>query len=172
MEVARRFYGKLLPELGFASRKSQARISIPFIPPEATSPRSFSASPKIKVIGQTEHGVAFWADTREEVDRIAELMREAGGKTLEGPEICADYSPGLLRIFFDDPDGNKLEICCGKVRSLRNERISARSLGMSNPAHVPAILQEPRRHRYLKLIALLQIGKACCCFCLEFRCFS
>jgi uncharacterized membrane protein (DUF2068 family) len=29
---------------------------------------------------------------------------------------------------------------------------------VSNPAHVPAILQEPRRHRYLKLIALLKIG--------------
>jgi uncharacterized membrane protein (DUF2068 family) len=30
---------------------------------------------------------------------------------------------------------------------------------MSNPAHIPAILQEPRRHRYLKLIALFKIGK-------------
>src|SRR6266480_226645 len=30
---------------------------------------------------------------------------------------------------------------------------------MSNPAHVPAILQEPRRHRYLKLIALFKIAK-------------
>jgi uncharacterized membrane protein (DUF2068 family) len=30
---------------------------------------------------------------------------------------------------------------------------------MSNPAHEPAILQEPRRHRYLKLIALFEIGK-------------
>ena len=30
---------------------------------------------------------------------------------------------------------------------------------MSNPARVPAILQEPRRHRYLKLIALFKIAK-------------
>jgi uncharacterized membrane protein (DUF2068 family) len=30
---------------------------------------------------------------------------------------------------------------------------------MSNPAHEPAILREPRRHRYLKLIALFKIGK-------------
>ena len=30
---------------------------------------------------------------------------------------------------------------------------------MSLPAHVPAILQEPRQHRYLKLIALFKIGK-------------
>src|ERR1700756_35844 len=30
---------------------------------------------------------------------------------------------------------------------------------MSDPAHVPAILQEKRRHRYLKLIALFKIFK-------------
>jgi uncharacterized membrane protein (DUF2068 family) len=30
---------------------------------------------------------------------------------------------------------------------------------MNKPTHVPAILQEPRRHRYLKLIALFKIGK-------------
>jgi len=30
---------------------------------------------------------------------------------------------------------------------------------VSNPAHGPAILQEPRRHRYLKLIAFFKIGK-------------
>src|SRR6266705_1400160 len=30
---------------------------------------------------------------------------------------------------------------------------------MTKPAHEPAILQEPRRHRYLKLIALFKIGK-------------
>jgi len=30
---------------------------------------------------------------------------------------------------------------------------------VSKPAHEPAILQEPRRHRYLKLIALFKIGK-------------
>ena len=29
---------------------------------------------------------------------------------------------------------------------------------MSDPARVPAILQQPRRHRYLKLIALFKIG--------------
>src|SRR5438874_7071939 len=30
---------------------------------------------------------------------------------------------------------------------------------MGKPAHVPAILLEPRRHRYLKLIALFKISK-------------
>jgi len=46
------------------------------------------------------------------VDEIAKLVREAGGKNLEGPEICAEYSAGYYGFFFEDPDGNKLEICC------------------------------------------------------------
>jgi predicted lactoylglutathione lyase len=56
--------------------------------------------------------IAFWADTRREVDEIAKLVREAGGKKLEGPEVCKGYSPGYYAFFFEDPDGNKLEICC------------------------------------------------------------
>jgi len=56
--------------------------------------------------------IAFSADTREEVDRVAILVRDAGGKNLEGPEICKDCSPGYYAFFFEDPDGNKLEICC------------------------------------------------------------
>src|SRR5881398_4110743 len=51
------------------------------------------------------------------------------------------------------------KFAAGKVRSLRNDRGSTKSCRMSKPAHVPAILQEPRRHRYLKLIALFKIGK-------------
>src|SRR2546429_528994 len=56
--------------------------------------------------------ISFWGETRGEVDRIAKLVREIGGKNLEGPEICAEYSPGYYGFFFEDPDGNKLEICC------------------------------------------------------------
>src|SRR5205823_14078754 len=39
---------------------------------------------------------------------------------------------------------------------------------MSDPAHVPAILQEPRRHRYLKIIALFKIFKGVLLFLLGF----
>ncbi len=41
-----------------------------------------------------------------------DVVRQAGGQNLEGPEICAEYSPGYYAFFFEDPDGNKLEICC------------------------------------------------------------
>jgi uncharacterized membrane protein (DUF2068 family) len=41
-------------------------------------------------------------------------------------------------------------------------------LPMSDPTHVPAIVQEPRRHRYLKLIALFKISKGLLLFLLGF----
>ena len=56
--------------------------------------------------------IAFWAETREQVDRVAQVVREAGGQNLEGPQIWPEYSPGYYAFFFEDPDGNKLEICC------------------------------------------------------------
>jgi catechol 2,3-dioxygenase-like lactoylglutathione lyase family enzyme len=34
------------------------------------------------------------------------------GNSSRGPEICEGYSPGYYAFFFEDPDGNKLEICC------------------------------------------------------------
>jgi len=51
---------------------------------------------------------------------------------------------------------------------LQNEKISAKSSTMSDPAHVPAILQEPRRVRYLKIIALFKIAKGVLLFLLGF----
>jgi hypothetical protein len=43
---------------------------------------------------------------------VAKIVREAGGQNLEGPQIWPEYSPGYYALFFEDPDGNKLEICC------------------------------------------------------------
>jgi hypothetical protein len=42
---------------------------------------------------------------------MAKLAREIGARNLEGPELCAEYSPGYYAVFFEDLDGNKLEIC-------------------------------------------------------------
>src|SRR5581483_8596621 len=55
--------------------------------------------------------IAFWAENRAEVDRLARLARRLGAKNFEEPELCRGYSAGYYACFFDDPDGNKLEIC-------------------------------------------------------------
>jgi len=123
MEVARKFYREFLPQLGFVHERAEPA------PVTASSDQvggdfhtfySAGGDRTSKFFGFTKDQnhppngtrIAFWADTREEVDRLAELVREAGGKALEGPEICVDYSPGYYAFFFEDPDGNKLEICC------------------------------------------------------------
>jgi catechol 2,3-dioxygenase-like lactoylglutathione lyase family enzyme len=107
--AAQRFYAQVLPAIGFRVDKSGDRWGL------------FEAEGSVAVdfFGFTEEAdhrpngnrIAFWAPSREAVDRVGEVVRRAGGKDIEGPELCVEYSPGYYAIFFEDPDGNKLEVC-------------------------------------------------------------
>jgi catechol 2,3-dioxygenase-like lactoylglutathione lyase family enzyme len=55
--------------------------------------------------------IAFRADSREEVDRIAEVARSAGATEFEPPQDCPEYTEGYYAAFFADPDGNRYEVC-------------------------------------------------------------
>ena len=111
LKIARKFYGTLLPALGFACDRSDADWGT-FYSAGGDKPSEFFGFTEDRQHKPNGTRIAFWADTREEVDRIARLVREIGGINLEGPEVCADYSSGYYAFFFEDPDGNKLEICC------------------------------------------------------------
>jgi catechol 2,3-dioxygenase-like lactoylglutathione lyase family enzyme len=111
MKVAKEFYGKFLPQLGFV-HESPGDDFHTFYSAGGDRPSEFFGFTEDKNHQPDGTRIAFWAETRDEVDRMAELVREAGGRTLEGPEICTDYSPGYYAFFFEDSDGNKLEICC------------------------------------------------------------
>jgi catechol 2,3-dioxygenase-like lactoylglutathione lyase family enzyme len=111
METAKKFYEKFLPQLGFVHEKP-GRYFHTFFSAGGDRPSEFFGLSPDKNHKPNRTRIAFWADTREEVDRIAKLVRDAGGKNLEGPEVCKGYSPGYYAFFFEDPDGNKLEICC------------------------------------------------------------
>jgi catechol 2,3-dioxygenase-like lactoylglutathione lyase family enzyme len=54
------------------------------------------------------HHLAFSALSREVVDEIAAVAREAGGEIESGPREY-DYTPAYYAVFVHDPDGIKLE---------------------------------------------------------------
>ena len=108
---AQEFFAKILPVIGFTLNKSAEEWGA-FEKDGGGKPSEFFGFTEDANHRPNETRIAFWAETRKEVDRIAKLVREIGGKTLEGPELCKGYSPGYYAFFFEDPDGNKLEICC------------------------------------------------------------
>ncbi|CAN5403269.1 VOC family protein [soil metagenome] len=114
MAAAQEFYGRLLPALGFSVKCGDDECRTYQLPgDEPVEFFCFTADPNHQA---NETRIAFWADSRTEVDRLAGVVREAGGLNLEGPELCKDYSPGYYAVFFEDPSGNKLEICCRESR--------------------------------------------------------
>ena len=106
-----RFYEKLLPALGFTRDRSDETWGT-FYSAGKDKPSDFFGFTEDQQHQANGTRIAFWAETRDEVDRIAKVVPEIGGQNLEGPEVCVGYSPGYYAFFFEDPDGNKLEICC------------------------------------------------------------
>ena len=55
------------------------------------------------------HHLAFNADSREQIDRLHELLANRG-VTILNPPAEYDYAPGYYAVFFVDPDNIKLEL--------------------------------------------------------------
>jgi catechol 2,3-dioxygenase-like lactoylglutathione lyase family enzyme len=108
---AKEFYGKLLPALGFNRDRSDAEWGT-FYTVGGDQPPVFFGFTEDASHQPNGNRIAFWAESRSEVDKIGELAREIGGRNIEGPELCVEYSPGYYAVFFEDPDGTKLEVCC------------------------------------------------------------
>jgi catechol 2,3-dioxygenase-like lactoylglutathione lyase family enzyme len=60
----------------------------------------------------SETVLAFYAATYEEVDTVANTMKNAGFTNIEGPMRYPEYSETYYAAFFRDPSGNRLEIVC------------------------------------------------------------
>jgi len=45
------------------------------------------------------------------VNRLAAIARSAGARAMSGPRACPEYSSTYYAAFFNDPSGNRLEIC-------------------------------------------------------------
>ena len=55
-----------------------------------------------------ENRIAFWLESHAAVDAFLPLLQQLGAKNIEGPEF---EDPGYYAIFFEDPFGNRLEVC-------------------------------------------------------------
>jgi predicted enzyme related to lactoylglutathione lyase len=81
LAVAFKFYRKLLPELGFTCDCSDSDWGT-FYATGRDKPSEFFGFTEDRDHQPNGTRIAFWAHTREEVDRIARLVREIGGKNL------------------------------------------------------------------------------------------
>ena len=105
---ARSFYETLLPALGF-TRDVRIEGWLQFEAAGADSAPEFFGVTESSQHVANECRIAFWADSTKEVDRLAGIVVRAGARNVEGPGY--HEGPGYYAIFFEDPCGNRLEIC-------------------------------------------------------------
>lgn len=104
---ARPFYEVLLPALGF-TRNVTIEGWLQYEVAGTDGATEFVGLTESPQHVANECRVAFWADSLREVERLAELVVRAGARNVEGPlyEEVRYYA-----VFFEDPCGNRLEIC-------------------------------------------------------------
>jgi predicted enzyme related to lactoylglutathione lyase len=101
------FYGVLLPALGFSSRVAMEGW-FQFEAADHGITEFFGITESAAHIAN-ENRIAFWAESPADVDRLAQVVTRAGARSIEGP---LQYEAGYYALFFEDPCGNRLEICC------------------------------------------------------------
>jgi predicted enzyme related to lactoylglutathione lyase len=103
----RSFYQALLPALGF-DRDAKIEGWVQFEDSSTEGAGEFFGVTESKEHVANECRVAFWASSAAEVDELAGIVADAGGRNIEGP---AYESRGYYAVFFEDPSGNRFEIC-------------------------------------------------------------
>ena len=100
------FYTTLLPALGF-TRDAPIEGWLQFEAADHAITEFFGITESPGHL-PNENRIAFWAESPAEVDHIAAVALRAGARNMEGP---MPYSPGYYAAFFEDPAGNRLEVC-------------------------------------------------------------
>jgi len=107
LQEARSFYEILLPALGF-DRDSKIEGWIQFENSSEEGTAEFFGVTESVNHTANECRIAFWASSKEEVDRVAQIVKSAGARNIEGP---ANETPQYYALFFEDPSGNRFEVC-------------------------------------------------------------
>lgn len=104
----RPFYEMLLPALGF-TRDAGVEGWLTYEVPGTDGAAEFFGMTESPGHVPNECRIAFWAESTGEVDRLARVAVRAGARNIEGPGF--HEGPGYYAVFFEDPGGNRLEIC-------------------------------------------------------------
>lgn len=108
---AKPLYDALLPAMGYTRVNADEESAGYHLPQETGS------EPFFWLVQDEKHApgltrVALAASSRADVDRLAAIAHAAGATAFEAPAITAEYGPYYYASFFEDAEGNKLEICC------------------------------------------------------------
>jgi catechol-2,3-dioxygenase len=107
LSEARPFYEVLLPALGF-TRDAKIEEWLQFEAAGTDAALEFFGVTESPNHVANECRIAFRTDTIREVDRLAVIAVQAGARNVEGP---AYEDAHYYAVFFEDPSGNRLEIC-------------------------------------------------------------
>jgi predicted enzyme related to lactoylglutathione lyase len=106
MSEAASFYETLLPALGFTRRVAvEGWLQYET---EGQGVREFFGVTESPAFTPNENRIAFWAENEAAVDALAPVIVNAGAKNIEGPMV---YERGYYAVFFEDPFGNRFEVC-------------------------------------------------------------
>lgn len=108
LSEARPFYEMLLPALGF-TRDATVEGWLQYEAAGADGATEFFGVTESPQHVANECRIAFWAESISEVDRLAQIAVRAGARNVEGPFVYE--TPNYYAVFFEDPCGNRLEIC-------------------------------------------------------------
>lgn len=106
LKEAAPFYERLLPALGF-TRRADVEGWLTFQAGDGDITDFFGVTESAQHI-PNENRIAFWAESDARVDQLADVARQAGAQNMDGP---MPYEQGYYAVFFEDPSGNRLEIC-------------------------------------------------------------
>lgn len=109
---ARPFYQMLLPALGF-TQDMTIEGWLQFEAPGLDGPTELFGVTESHTHVANECRIAFRADSIRKVDRLATVVRRSGARNVEGPSHEVPQPEGAIyyAVFFEDPSGNRLEIC-------------------------------------------------------------
>lgn len=105
------FYDALLPAMGFSKIGGDHESATYY---HESGDRSLPFFGIIEDPSHVPNGTrtALAARSRDDVDRLAAIARESGAQQFERAHLCEEYSPNYYAAFFEDPEGNKFEVCC------------------------------------------------------------